>query len=119
MFISVLARRLKPGKTYEDFVRAWYPDKGFGVPMRGPYLARSLQDEREIIAVGFVDLDSADDLMAGMGQVAAQESVRHERIDEIIESTELRGIYEVVEGFDFSTDESVARSRPPDLDPPT
>ena len=39
MFISVLARRLKPGKTYEDFIAAWYPDKGFGVSGRGPILA--------------------------------------------------------------------------------
>jgi hypothetical protein len=34
------------------------------------------------------------------------------RIDEVIESTQLRGIYEVLDEFDFSTDETVARGRP-------
>ena len=44
--------------------------------------------------------------------MAGQEAVRHERIDEVIESTQLRGIYELLDEFDFSTDETVARGRP-------
>jgi hypothetical protein len=31
MYVSVLVRKLKPGKTVDDFVRAWYPEKGFGI----------------------------------------------------------------------------------------
>ena len=50
VYVSVLIRRLKPGKTYDDFVRAWYPDKGFGIGGRGPILARNVDDEREILA---------------------------------------------------------------------
>ena len=111
MFVSVLVRRLKPGKTYEDFVDAWYPDKGFGFAGRGPILARSLEDDREILAIGFMDL-RRDEIPATMERIAAQESVRHDRIDAVIESTALRGIYEVADEFDFSTDESVARGRP-------
>jgi hypothetical protein len=112
MFISVLARRLKPGKTYDDFVAAWYPEKGFGFPGRGPFLARNVDDEREIIAVGFVELDSQAELDDALARVAEQEAARHAKIDDVIESTTLRGIYEVVDEFDFSTDESVARGRP-------
>jgi hypothetical protein len=111
MLISVLVRRLKPGKTYEDFVDAWYPDKGFGFAGRGPILARNLEDEREILAIDFMDLQR-NELPSTMERVAAQESVRHDRIDEIIESTAQRGIYEIADEFDFSTDESVARGRP-------
>ena len=111
MFVSVLVRRLKPGKTYDDFVDAWYPDKGFGFGGRGPILARSMEDEREILAIGFLDL-RREELAATMERIAAQESVRHDRIDEVIESTALRGIYEIADEFDFSTDESVARGRP-------
>jgi hypothetical protein len=47
-----------------------------------------------------------------MERIAAQESVRHDRIDAVIESTTLRGIYEIEDEFDFSTDETVARGRP-------
>ena len=30
----VFVRRLREGKTYDDFRAAWYPDEGFGVPAR-------------------------------------------------------------------------------------
>ena len=112
MYISVLARTLRPGATYSDFVDAWYPERGFGVPGRGPYTARSIADERQILAVGFVDVPDRRALDEGLARVAAQEAVRHARIDEVIESTQLRGIYELLDEFDFSTDESVARGRP-------
>ncbi|MEZ5077697.1 MAG: hypothetical protein R2725_09660 [Solirubrobacterales bacterium] len=112
MFVSVLARRLRPGKTYEDFVRAWYPDEGFGIEGSGPILARNLADEREIVAIAFLDLPARADLEAASERVAAQEAVRHERIDSVIESTTLRGIYEVADEFDFSTDATVAAGRP-------
>jgi len=111
MFISVLARRLKPGKTYEDFIAAWYPDKGFGVSGRGPILARNVDDEREILAIAFIDLPDRASLDTTMARIAEQEQVRHDRIAEVIESTELRGIYEVSDEFDFSTDATVAAGR--------
>jgi hypothetical protein len=112
MFISVLARTLRPGTSYSDFVDAWYPERGFGVPVRGPYTARNIADERQILAVGFVDVRDRRALEAGLGRVAAQEAARHSRIDEVIESTQLRGIYELLDEFDFSSDESVGRGRP-------
>lgn len=111
MFISVLVRRLKPGKTYEDFVDAWYPDKGFGFGGRGPILARNLEDDREILAIGFIDLER-DQLPATMERIGTQEAARHDRIAEVIESTALRGMYEIEDEFDFSTDETVSRGRP-------
>ena len=111
MFVAVFVRRLREGKTYEDFLEAWYPDKGFGFGGRGPITGRSLTDEREILTIGFVDLAS-DELNDAMARVADQESVRHDRLDEVIESTELRALYEQLDEFDFSTDESVAAGRP-------
>jgi len=47
-----------------------------------------------------------------MERVAGQESVRHDRIAEVIEETTIRGIYEVTDEFDFATDDTVARGRP-------
>ena len=113
MFVSVLVRRLREGKTFDDFVGAWYPDQGFGFPGRGPIVARNLADDREIVAIGFVDLPDRGAVDEAMTRLAAQESVRHDRIADVIESTSLRGIYEIVAEFDFSTDEAVARGRPP------
>jgi hypothetical protein len=114
VYISALARTLRPGITYRDFVEAWYPDRGFGIAGRGPYSARNVANEREILTVGFLDLSDSEDLEKGLKRVAEQEAVRHARIDEVIESTQLRGIYEVLHEFDFSTDETVARGRPRD-----
>ena len=31
MFVAVSVRRLREGKTYADFLDAWYPDRGFGL----------------------------------------------------------------------------------------
>jgi hypothetical protein len=112
MFVAVLVRRLREGKTYEDFLDAWYPDKGFGFGGRGPITAQSLTDEREILTVGFVDLHSREQLDEAMVRLADQEAVRHDRIDAVIESTTLRAIYEQLDEFDFSTDEAVAGGRP-------
>ncbi len=111
MYIAVFARRLREGKTYDDFLGAWYPDKGFGVGGRGPFTGRSIADEREILTVGFIDLPEGESLDAASKRIAAQEAVRHQRIDEVIESTSLRGLYEQLDEFDFSTDESVAAGR--------
>jgi len=112
MYIAVLVRRLREGKTYEDFLDAWYPDRGFGLGGRGPFTARNLEDERELLTVGFVDLGPDEDLGAAMARLAEQEVVRHERIDEVIESMRLRALYEQLDEFDFSSDETVAAGRP-------
>ena len=49
-FISILTRRLKEGKTYDDFRRAWYHTVGFGTTVR-LYSAINVFDPREIIVV--------------------------------------------------------------------
>jgi hypothetical protein len=112
VYVAVIARRLRPGKTYDDFIDAWYPDKGFGFGGGGPVVARGVADERELITIGYVDLPDAAALDEAMERVAAQEAARHDRIDAVIESTSLRGIYQITDEFDFSTDETVARGRP-------
>ncbi len=115
MYVAVFVRRLREGKTYEDFLEAWYPDKGFGFDGRGPITARSLTDEREILTIAFVDLADREELDDAMARVASQEAVRHDRLGEVIESTSLRAVYEQLDVFDFSSDESVAAGRPDSL----
>jgi hypothetical protein len=58
--ISILTRRLREGKTYEDFRRVWFHTTGFGVAGKetGGGSARLLTflnifDPREVIVIGF------------------------------------------------------------------
>lgn len=114
MLITVFRRRLKAGASFEDFIAAWQADQGFGVPAR-VFNAVSPDDEREILSVGFVDIEAADfeELVAG---VSEQEAVRHSRIADVIEATELRAVYDVRTEHDFTADpHEVAMGSPESL----
>jgi len=102
MIVSVFVRRLKEGLTFADFERAWEAEKGFGVPTR-VITAVALEDPRDILTVGFVDLPT-EALTQGTEDVANQEQVRHSRIDDVIESTTLKAMYELTGEHDFTAD---------------
>lgn len=101
MIVSVFVRRLKEGRTFAEFLEEWGADRGFGVPTR-VFNARSLDDPRDVISIGFVAV-SADALREGLASVAAQEQVRHDRIDTVVESTSLRCMYELQAEHDFTS----------------
>jgi hypothetical protein len=101
MIVAVFCRRLRPGKTFEDFLEAWQAEKGFGVATR-VFNAVRLDDEREILTVAFVQVET--ETFAGAAKaVAEQEAVRHGRIDDVIESTELRAFYDLQSEHDLSS----------------
>jgi hypothetical protein len=102
MIISVLTRRLKEGKTYADFRAAWLPDKGFGVPTR-VVSGVSMEDPRDVITVGFTDLDEAA-AAAFLSRVGPQEQSRHDRLDDVIEPGGTRGFYLQVADDDLTSD---------------
>ena len=102
MIVSVFIRRLKEGKTFEDFIREWEADEGFGVAAR-VINAPSLQDPRDVISLGFVAVD-ASELAAFLTAPHPAEAVRHDRIDTVIESTTLKCQYEVRTEHDFTAD---------------
>ncbi|WP_353827311.1 hypothetical protein [Agromyces sp. SYSU T0242] len=102
MIIAIFRRRLRDGATFDDFISAWEADQGFGVPAR-VFNAVSVDDSREILSVGFVDI-AADDLEADVAKVGLQEAVRHARIDEVIESTLLHAYYDLRTEHDFTAD---------------
>jgi hypothetical protein len=112
MFVAVVVRRLRPGVTVEDFVRVWYPDRGFDLEGRGPILGRDVRDEREILTMAIIDLPDRDALGAAMERLAEQEAARHDRIEDVIESSRVHAIYEVLAEYDFHSDETVERGRP-------
>ena len=114
MIVSVFVRRLKEGRTFAEFVEEWEADEGFGVPTR-VFNAQSLDDPRDIISVGFVDV-SVDGLEAAMAGFTKPESVRHDRIETVIESTSLRCMYEIRTEHDFtSTPREIAVGSPASL----
>lgn len=91
MIVSVLKRRLREGKDYSDFRAAWLPDKGFGVPTR-VISAVSMDDPRDIVTIGFSDLDPAD-VEAFVERVGPQEKLRADRLKEVVEPGGTRGFY--------------------------
>jgi hypothetical protein len=101
MIVSVFVRRLKEGRTFAEFVEEWEADRGFGVPTR-VFNGESLDDPRDVISIGFVAV-SAEALAEGLASAAAQEQIRHDRIDTVVESTSLRCMYEVQTEHDFTS----------------
>jgi hypothetical protein len=53
--ISIITRKLKDGKTYEDFRKAWFHSTGFGTSSK-LYTSINAFDQREIIVIGFVEI---------------------------------------------------------------
>jgi hypothetical protein len=75
-------------------------DVGFGVPTRvfnGPGLA----DPRTVVSIGFVGT-TADEARAWLAEGAPSEELRHERIETVVETTELRAMFEVRTEHDFT-----------------
>ena len=60
--ISIITRKLKKGKTYEDFRKTWYHTVGFGTSSK-LYTAINVFDQREIIVIGFVEVKPGQDPM--------------------------------------------------------
>lgn len=98
--ISVLTRRLREGKTYEDFREAWLPDQGFGFPTR-VVSAQRVDDEREVITIGFSEL-SKEEAEAELQRIGPQEERRHDRIDAVVEPEMTRHFYVQVAEDDFT-----------------
>ena len=98
--ISVLIRRLREGKTYEDFREEWLPDQGFGFPTR-VVSGQCADDDREIITIGFSELDEAD-VEAQRERIGPQEQVRHDRIESVVEPEMTRRFYVQLAEDDFT-----------------
>ena len=125
MIVSILIRRLREGKTYEDFREAWLPEKGFGWPTR-VVTAQRMDDPREIVTIGFSDIDTetaealldkvgvdesgAESRPASspgpegdeLGEVADEQLARRSRISEVIEPGVTRAFYVQVGDDDLS-----------------
>lgn len=65
IFVAILKRTLKEGKTYEDFRRAWYHSTGFGTE-NSMLTALNAANPREVIVIALteVSLENASQLLA-------------------------------------------------------
>ena len=98
--ISVLSRRLREGKTYEDFREAWLPEQGFGFPTR-VVSAVNVEDQREVITIGFSELDEAE-AEAQLQRIGPEQERRHDRVDAVIDPGMTRHFYVQVAEDDFT-----------------
>ena len=89
--IALHTRRLREGKTYADFRKAWLPDQGFGFPTR-VVSAQRVDDDREIITIGFSELSEAE-AESQLQRIGPQEKRRHVRIDAVVEPEMSRHFY--------------------------
>ena len=100
MIISILMRRLREGKTLEDFREAWQREGGFGVPTR-VITGQGLEDSRDVVTIGFTDIE-LDEIEAFLERTAPEEARRHERIAEVIEPEMTRAFYVQVADDDLT-----------------
>jgi hypothetical protein len=107
MLVSILVRRLRPGVTFAQFKAAWLAESGYmsapghvGAPVRVTH-ARRVDDDREIVSYAFLDM-TRDQLLKATAGMAEPERRRHDRLDAVVESTVVKGIYEVIDVTDLT-----------------
>jgi hypothetical protein len=101
IFVSILTRRLKQGKTYQDFRKAWYHTVGYGTPGPGKlYTAINAFDPRELIVIGIGEIKSEQDATK-MLRTEVKERLDHP-LEAVIEPEIGRTFGIVVSEDDFS-----------------
>jgi hypothetical protein len=90
VIIAVFARRIRPGVSVDDFVTAWAPDNGQPYPA-DVEVGLDPADNRRILTIIRFDGDMQA-FQAAMPRLIHPES--HQRLAELVESTELESVYE-------------------------
>ena len=108
--VSIITRRLKEGKTYEDFRKVWYHTVGFGTSSK-LYTALNVNDPREIIVMGFVESEM-EEFIEGL-EVDVKERLENP-LDDVIEPEIGRKFGMIISEDDFS-DEGVIEYKKPSI----
>jgi len=95
----IITRRLKKGKTYEDFRKAWYHTIGYGTPVK-LYSAINAFDQREIVVVALGEVGAGQD-PTKLIQIEVEERLEHP-LEAVIEPEVGRTFGIVVSEDDFS-----------------
>jgi hypothetical protein len=98
--VAILTRRLKEGRTYEDFRRAWFHTTGFGTGNR-MYTVVNAFDPREIIVLGLTEITLED--FSTTLEIDVNERLDHS-LDDVIEPEVGRTFGLLVSEDDFSAE---------------
>lgn len=110
MSVAIVKRRLKEGKTYEDFRKAWYHTTGFGTKNKMYTLVNAF-DEREIIVIGFTEIPTEkEDILNGL-RIDVKERLDNP-LDDIIEPEIERDFGILISEDDFSAEGSIDYKNP-------
>lgn len=96
--VAIVRRRLREGKSYEDFRRAWFHTVGFGTSNR-MFSVLNAADPREVIVIGMNET-STDDLRRLIDVDVAERAKNP--LDEVIEPSIDRTFGILVAEDDFS-----------------
>jgi len=99
MVVSIITRRLKEGKTYEDFRKAWYHTVGFGTASK-LYTMINAFNPREIVVIGFVEMTPEQDPLS-IARIEVKDRLAHP-MDDVIEPEIGREFGILVSEDDFS-----------------
>jgi hypothetical protein len=93
MLRAVFVRTLKPGVSYEQFRDAWLPEGTDGSHPVTVTVSRNTANDRQVITLLEVDA-SPEEFAAISGSLARPDAL--ERLNLIVESTEVAGVFEEV-----------------------
>jgi hypothetical protein len=111
MYVSVVVFTLKPGKTYDDFLRAWYPEQA-SVPATF-HTGTSIANKREVVAIGLHDTDmTRQELGQTLLKAASLETERNRRMAEVFEEVKPGNFFEVRDVYEISDQITLDAQRP-------
>ncbi|WP_330232449.1 hypothetical protein OHA40_08155 [Nocardia sp. NBC_00508] len=93
MIVAIFARTLRDGVSLEQFVQAWAPESADPYPAQVE-IAVDPQNGRSVLTIVRFD-GLMSDFEAAMPRLIHPES--HRRLDEVVASTSLEGVYESVD----------------------
>jgi len=96
--VAIITRKLKEGKTYEDFRKAWYHTVGFGASSK-LYTVINTFDAREITVIGFVETDHEE--FRSKAEIDVRQRLDNP-LDDVIEPEITRQFGVLVSEDDFS-----------------
>ena len=105
---AIITRRLKEGKTYEDFRKVWYHTIGFGTANKMYTVVNGL-DPREIIVIGFNE--TSIEQVRALADIDLQERLNNP-LDDVIEPEIGRKYGVLIAEDDFSSPGSLSYTAP-------